>query len=143
VNVSWSDLNNVLDAGEYPFRDGTIIVTFAEIAIWKTRPDAQFQLMRRHPIQDRTTYVLGAQFGQDPIMTDGLLLYESNNGDCWFLNRDPMSSAPIVMHKPNRQSGGQASYIEIDKFLQEGANGPEHQALKRFMETLVGSKAAS
>jgi hypothetical protein len=32
MNVSWSDLNNVDQAGEYPFRDGTITVTFAEIA---------------------------------------------------------------------------------------------------------------
>lgn len=143
MNISWSDLNNVQEAGEYPFRDGTITVTFAEVAIWKKRPDAQFELMRKHPIQDRISYVLGAQFGQDPLMTDGLLLYESSNGDSWFLTRDPVSSAALVMHKPNRQSGGQVSYIEIDKFLREVANGPEHQALKHFMQTLIGSKAAS
>ena len=143
MNVSWNDLNNVQQAGEYPFRDGTITVTFAEVAIWKTTPDAQFQLMRKHPIQDRISYVLGAQLGQDPVMTDGLLLYESSNGDSWFLTRDPVSSAPLVMHRPNRQSGGQVSFIEIDKFLREGANGPEHQALKHFMETLIGGKAAS
>ena len=35
MNVSWSDLSNVDQAGEYPFRDGTITVTFAEIAVWK------------------------------------------------------------------------------------------------------------
>jgi hypothetical protein len=28
MNISWSDLNNLLDAGDYPFRDGTISVTF-------------------------------------------------------------------------------------------------------------------
>jgi hypothetical protein len=33
MNVSWSDLNNVEQAGEYPFRDRTITVTFAEIAV--------------------------------------------------------------------------------------------------------------
>ena len=33
MNVSWSDLNNVEQAGEYPFRDDTITVTFAEIAV--------------------------------------------------------------------------------------------------------------
>ena len=38
------------------------------------------------------------------------------------------------MHRPNPQSGGQESYIEIDKFLSEGVNGPEHQALRRLME---------
>jgi hypothetical protein len=51
MNVSWSDLNNVEQAGDYPFRDGAITVTFAEVAIWKNSPNAQFQLMRRHPIQ--------------------------------------------------------------------------------------------
>jgi hypothetical protein len=59
MNVSWSDLNNVQEAGEYPFRDGTITVTFAEVAAWKEKPDAQFQLMRKNPIRDQTRYVLG------------------------------------------------------------------------------------
>jgi hypothetical protein len=39
------------------------------------------------------------------------------------------------MHSPNTQSGGQASYVEIEKFLSEGANGPEHQALRHLIET--------
>jgi hypothetical protein len=51
MNISWRDLNNVQEAGDYPFRDGTISVTFAEVAIWKNDPSAQFQLMRKHPIQ--------------------------------------------------------------------------------------------
>jgi len=59
MNVSWSDLNNVDQAGEYPFREGTITVTFAEIAVWKKEPDAQFQLMRKNPIQGQISYVLG------------------------------------------------------------------------------------
>ncbi len=58
MNVSRSDLNNVDQAGEYPFRDGTIAVTFAEIAVWKKEPDAQFQLMRKNPIQSQISYVL-------------------------------------------------------------------------------------
>jgi hypothetical protein len=58
MNISWSDLNNVQDAGDYPFRDGTISVTFAEIAIWKRNPDAQFRLMRKHPIQSAFKYVV-------------------------------------------------------------------------------------
>jgi hypothetical protein len=28
MNVSWSDLNNVQEPGDYPFREGTITVTF-------------------------------------------------------------------------------------------------------------------
>ena len=66
MNVSWSDLNNVQEAGEYPFREGTITVNFAEVAIWKQNPGAQFQLMRKHPIQVRINYVLGKQMEQKP-----------------------------------------------------------------------------
>jgi hypothetical protein len=136
MNVSWSDLNNVQEAGDYPFRDGTITVTFAEVAIWKQKPGAQFRLMRKHPIRcGQISYVLGKQLEQDPILTDAQLLYKSRNGDSWCLTQDPTSGAPAVMHRPNPQSGGQVSYIEIDKFLREGANGPEHQALRRLMET--------
>jgi hypothetical protein len=42
MNVSWNDINRVQESGQYPFRDGTITVTFAEIAVWKERPDAQW-----------------------------------------------------------------------------------------------------
>jgi len=51
MNVSRSDLSNVQEAGDYPFRDGTITVTFAEMAVWKNNPSARFQLMRKHPVQ--------------------------------------------------------------------------------------------
>jgi hypothetical protein len=40
-----------------------------------------------------------------------------------------------VLHSPNPQSGSQVSYVEIEKFLSEGANGPEHQALRHLIET--------
>jgi hypothetical protein len=59
MNVSWSDLNNVEQAGEYPFRERTITVTFAEIAVWKEQSDAQFQLMRKNPIREQISYGLG------------------------------------------------------------------------------------
>jgi hypothetical protein len=39
------------------------------------------------------------------------------------------------MHRPNPQSGGQVSYVEIEKFLSEGANGREHQALRHLIGT--------
>jgi hypothetical protein len=58
MNVSSSDLNNVQQAGDYSFRDGTITVTFAEVAIWKNNPNAQFRLMRKHPIRGVPRYVL-------------------------------------------------------------------------------------
>jgi hypothetical protein len=66
---------------------------------------------------------------------DTELIYESSNGDSWSLARDPATGARAVMHRPNPQSGGRPSYIGIEKFLIEGANGPEHQALRRLMET--------
>jgi hypothetical protein len=81
MNISWSDLNNLLDAGDYPFRDGTISVTFAEIAIWKKSPDAQFRLMRKHPIQGAFKYVLGRQIEENWAADDAELIYESNNGE--------------------------------------------------------------
>jgi hypothetical protein len=46
-----------------------------------------------------------------------------------------VTGATAVMHTPNPQSGGQTSYVEIEKFLSEGANGPEHQALRHLIET--------
>jgi hypothetical protein len=141
MNISWSDLNNVQEAGDYPFRDGTINVTFAEVAIWKKHPGAQFQLMRKHPIQGAFRYVLGRQIEEKSAPADPELIYESSNGDTWCLTRDPATGARAVMHRPNRQSGGRASYIEVGKFLSEGANGPEHQALRRLMET--GARVAT
>ena len=53
MNVSSIDLNNVQEDGDYSFRDGTITVTFAEVAIWKNNPNAKFQLMRKRLIQAR------------------------------------------------------------------------------------------
>ena len=135
MNLSWDDLNNVQEAGDYPFRDGTITVAFAEIAIWKKNPAAKFQLMRKYPIQGAFKYVLGKQIEEQPAPSDSERIYESSNGDSWCLTRDPLTGARAVMHRPNPQSGGQASYIEIEKFLSEGATGPERQALRRLLET--------
>jgi hypothetical protein len=42
-----------------------------------------------------------------------------------------------VKHQPNASSGGRTSYIEIGKFLRDGANGPEHQALLNLIGTLI------
>jgi hypothetical protein len=135
MNIAWRDLNNVQEAGDYPFRDGTITVTFAEVAIWKNNPGALFQLMRKHPIQNAFGYVLGKQFKEKSAPADAEFIYESSNGDTWCLTRDAVTGARVVMHRPNPQSGGQVSYVGIDKFLSGGANGPEHQALKRLIET--------
>jgi hypothetical protein len=61
VNVKWSDLNNVQAAGRYPFRDGFITVLELEIAVWRSDPDTQFQLMRKNPIHEQVEYVLGGR----------------------------------------------------------------------------------
>jgi hypothetical protein len=143
MNVSWSDLNNVQEQGDYPFRDGTIFVSFAEIAAWRKSPNTQFQLLRKYPLLGPFRYVLGKQIDEvkDEITTDetttsadSKLIYQASNGDSWSLTRDPISGARAVLHRPNPQSGGQVSYIEVDKFLSEGANGPEHQALRLVLQ---------
>jgi hypothetical protein len=135
--ISWNDLNNVQEPGDYPFRDGTITVTFAEIATWKSRPGVLFQLMRKYPLQGPFSYALGKQTDEKAVPGNSELVYESSNGDSWSLTRDPATGARAVMHRPNPQSGGQVSFIEVDKFLSDGSNGPEHQALKRLMEKSV------
>ena len=65
------------------------------------------------------------------------VLYESSNGDVWLLARHPASNTPVVKHQPNANSGGRISYTEIGKFLQGGANSPEHQALLDLIGTLI------
>src|SRR6202021_852181 len=134
MNVSWDDLNNVREAGDSPFREGSITVTFAEIAILKKDPTARFQLMRKYPIQGAFKYVLGRQIEEQPVSSDSELIYESSNGDSWCLTRDTLTGARAVMPRPNPQSGGQVSYIETERFLSEAANGPEHQQLNRLLE---------
>ena len=63
------------------------------------------------------------------------VLYESSNGDLWSLARHP--GTPVVKHQPNASSGGRTSYTEIGKFLRDGANGPEHEALLNLIGTLI------
>jgi hypothetical protein len=59
LRIGWSDLNNVQEAGQYPFRDGMITVLESEIAIWRKHPEALFTLVRKNPIRDRVEYALG------------------------------------------------------------------------------------
>jgi hypothetical protein len=140
MDVCWRDLHDIREPGDYPFRDGTITVTFAEIAIWKDNPAARFQLMRKHPLQERLSYALGRQFEEKPAAAaNAEIIYTSSNGDSWSLARDPVSGAAAVMHRPNRQSGGQVSWIEIDRFLRNDPQGPEHQALRQLMEKRGGT----
>jgi hypothetical protein len=62
--------------------------------------------------------------------------YHASNGDSWHLCRDPNHVA-VVVHEPNEASGGQASVIELSTFLSSNNQGPEHQALRALIATLV------
>ena len=63
-------------------------------------------------------------------------LYESSNGDCWYLCRS-RSGQIVISHEPNASSGGKASQIEVREFLAKGNQGPEHDALLQLIGTLV------
>jgi hypothetical protein len=62
-------------------------------------------------------------------------LYNSSNGDRWALGRND-SGALVVIHYPNKSSGGRRSEIAVDVFLSHGGGGPEYQALERELALL-------
>ena len=62
-------------------------------------------------------------------------LYESPNGDRWYLIRDH-TGAVFVRHEANVASGGHLEHIEIGAFLTSG-QGPEQQELLRLIGSLV------
>lgn len=64
-------------------------------------------------------------------------LYDSANGDCWYLAHDPANSWVFVRHEPNRASGGRISDTDIGTFLSRGGQGPEKQELLRLIGSLV------
>jgi hypothetical protein len=133
MRISWSDLNNVQKAGSYPFRDGQITVTFAEVAVWKANPRAMFRLMRKHPVIDGAPhYVLGQQTAPEP--TSDRLFYKSNDGDAWSLVRNPTTGELVVTHTSNAPSGGKVSHVDVETFLLTDAHGPEHHALRHLLE---------
>jgi hypothetical protein len=67
----------------------------------------------------------------------GRLIYESSDGDSWFLARHPFSNTLMVKHQPDPSSGGLVSYIEIGRFLRQGAHGPEQQDLLKLINSLI------
>lgn len=73
-------------------------------------------------------------------MKNARKLYESANGDRWYLIRDP-SGAVFVRHEANVASGGHVEHIELAAFLSRGA-GPEQQELMRVIGTLVEEPSA-
>src|SRR5215831_10833304 len=70
------------------------------------------------------------------------LLYQSPNGDTWFLARDPRTGLAFVRHQANTPSGGQVTDLEIGAFLNRPRN-PEQDALFRAIGVLLlGPKRA-
>jgi hypothetical protein len=65
----------------------------------------------------------------------GKIFYESSNGDAWSLGRDPASGRLAVMHRPNAQSGGKISYVNVDEFLRVSPSGPQHDALWSLIDS--------
>ena len=64
-------------------------------------------------------------------------LYDSANGDSWYLVHDPANACVFVRHQANLPSGGTVSDIDIGTFLSRGGHGPEKQELLRLIGTLV------
>ena len=60
MKVTWSDFNNVQEAGRYAFRDGFITILETEMAIWRSNPNVRFNLMRKNPVRNQIEYVLGS-----------------------------------------------------------------------------------
>jgi hypothetical protein len=63
-------------------------------------------------------------------------LYTSSSGDSWSLTRN-QSGDVVVLHQPNKSSGGRPSEIELSNFLVSKNRGPEHQALRELIGELI------
>jgi acyl-CoA thioesterase YciA len=74
-------------------------------------------------------------------MSNERLIYNSPNGDRWFLARNPGSGQVFIRHDPNAPSGGRSSNIGIGEFLVRGGQGPEHSAFLGLIETLMDPPA--
>jgi hypothetical protein len=61
-------------------------------------------------------------------------LYESQNGDRWYLIRT--AGEVLVRHEANAASGGHVEHLSLGAFLSRG-QGPEHQELTRLIGTLL------
>jgi hypothetical protein len=80
----------------------------------------------------------------NPRRTKTRQLYGSQNGDSWFLVRDPATGSAFVRHQANAPSGGQVTDIDLGAFL-SGPGSPEHEALLRLIGASIfnpqGAKA--
>jgi hypothetical protein len=67
-----------------------------------------------------------------PLSAEPRQLYQSPNGDSWFLARDSATGFAFVRHQANAPSGGHVTDVELDAFLSDPRN-PEHDALLRLI----------
>lgn len=65
-------------------------------------------------------------------------LYDSANGDRWYLMREPRSGRVLVRHEPNLASGGDTAVFEVGEFLMQQGHGPQHGELLGLIGTLIG-----
>src|SRR5215475_2118745 len=66
-----------------------------------------------------------------PGLTDETLIYESPNGDRWFLT-EAHPERLLVRHQPNLASGGRAAFFEVEDFLAQAPH-PQQEALRRLL----------
>ena len=60
MDVSKTDCDGITGAGQYRFRDGHLIVTLYQIAIWTEHPDAIFTAAKSRLSNGITIYVLAS-----------------------------------------------------------------------------------
>jgi hypothetical protein len=60
MDVSRTDCGGIAGAGEYRFRDGHLIVTLYQIAIWAEHPQAIFTVVTSRFHNSMKLYVLGS-----------------------------------------------------------------------------------
>lgn len=64
-------------------------------------------------------------------------MYESSNGDRWYLARDSEDGRVFVQHQANISSGGRITDSDLGLFLNKDAHGTEHQELRRLIGALA------
>jgi hypothetical protein len=69
------------------------------------------------------------------MMSQEREIYRSANGDRWFLCRE--GERVFVLHNANEPSGGKSTLVELGDFLRSGNAGPEHQALRHMIGSLL------
>jgi hypothetical protein len=65
------------------------------------------------------------------------LIYESPNGDAWYLIRIRRTEAVFVRHEPNGASASKARLMPVGEFLNQDTKGPEHHEMLRLIGTLI------